>query len=49
LHPRVRALRIITASRCEEALALVGAERPDAVVLDIMMPGLGGWEVCQRL
>lgn len=31
------------------ALAMVAAERPDAILLDIMMPGIDGWEVCQRI
>jgi DNA-binding response OmpR family regulator len=32
-----------------EALALVDSERPDLVLLDVMMPGKSGYEVCQRL
>lgn len=38
-----------TAERGEDALATARAEPFDAVVLDVMMPGLDGWEVCRRL
>jgi len=43
------AASVITASRGEEALALAHAERFDAIVLDVMMPGMNGWDVCARL
>lgn len=33
----------------EEALALVESYLPDVVLLDIMMPGKSGYEVCQRM
>jgi DNA-binding response OmpR family regulator len=33
----------------EQALAAVAASRPDAVLLDWMMPGVDGLEVCRRL
>jgi CheY-like chemotaxis protein len=38
-----------TAASGPEALRLFFHKRPDLVVLDIMMPGMDGWEVCARL
>lgn len=32
-----------------EALARAGARKPDLVLLDIMLPGISGYEVCDRL
>jgi class 3 adenylate cyclase len=39
----------ITASSGEEGLAKLAAEKPDIVLLDVMMPGLSGYEVCRRI
>lgn len=44
-----RGFRVVTASNGEEALRLAEEQRPDAVVLDLMMPGLSGFEVMRRL
>ena len=40
---------VITAKTGEEALAAFEREEPDAVVLDLNLPGLPGWEVCRLL
>jgi DNA-binding response OmpR family regulator len=41
--------RVVSARDGEEALERFGAENPDLVVLDIMLPHLDGLEVCKRL
>jgi DNA-binding response OmpR family regulator len=46
---RLEGYAIETATRGEEALEKAGSNRPDLIVLDVMMPGIDGWEVCRRL
>jgi DNA-binding response OmpR family regulator len=41
--------RVLEAENGTEALASVETERPDAILLDIMMPGISGWEVTAAL
>lgn len=40
---------VLTANRGQKALRLFYKERPDLVLLDVMMPGMDGWEVCNRI
>src|SRR5882724_10600946 len=40
---------VITAPNGEQALARVAEELPDIVLLDVMMPGMDGFEVCRRI
>lgn len=46
---RLAGFEVETAARGEEALAKATADPPDVAILDIMLPGLSGIEVCQRL
>jgi two-component system alkaline phosphatase synthesis response regulator PhoP len=40
---------VVTAGDGQVALDLIRAERPDLIILDLMLPGLDGLEVCRRL
>lgn len=40
---------IIEAENGEEALQAVSSHQPDVILLDVMMPGLDGFEVCRKL
>jgi two-component system alkaline phosphatase synthesis response regulator PhoP len=41
--------RVIHATNGHEALARVAADKPDLILLDIMMPKMSGFEVCKKL
>ncbi len=45
----VKGFAVTTAASGEEALAKLASDRPDLVLLDVMMPGLSGYEVCRRI
>ena len=38
---------VLIAERGEDALDLIYKYKPDLVLLDIMLPGISGWEVCE--
>ena len=40
---------VLTATSGEEALMRVEKDSPDLVLLDVMMPGMDGFEVCRRI
>src|SRR6478672_571600 len=40
---------VVSASNGSDALEMVRRERPDLVVLDVLMPGLSGLDVCREL
>jgi DNA-binding response OmpR family regulator len=41
--------RVVTAADGETALERFASERPDLVLLDVMLPGMDGLEVCRRI
>jgi two-component system phosphate regulon response regulator PhoB len=41
--------RVIRVTSGEKALEIAKAERPDLIILDLMLPGLDGLEVCKQL
>jgi PAS domain S-box-containing protein len=54
LYAKSRILRhagfeVLEASLGNDALALVAAEQPDLVLLDVNMPDISGYEVCRRI
>jgi len=44
-----RGYAVLLARSGEEALAKVASDRPDLVLLDIVMPRMDGYQVCKRL
>jgi CheY-like chemotaxis protein len=44
-----RDFEIVEAENGEQALQRVAERLPDAILLDVMMPGMDGFEVCRRL
>jgi DNA-binding response OmpR family regulator len=40
---------IITADNGADALEAARSNQPDAIVLDVMMPKMNGWEVCKAI
>jgi two-component system cell cycle response regulator len=41
--------QVLMARNGRETLELVRSERPDILLLDIMMPGIDGYQVCQQV
>ena len=41
--------KVELAGRGDEALEKIGKAKPDAVILDLKMPGMGGLEVLERI
>jgi DNA-binding response OmpR family regulator len=40
---------VASCNRGDEAIAAVAKHKPDLIVLDVMLPGLNGYDICKRL
>src|SRR6266403_497302 len=45
----VKGYSVVTAESGREALVQLEAESPDLVLLDVVMPEMSGYEVCQKI
>jgi CheY-like chemotaxis protein len=43
------AYKVMSVPNTEEGLQLIEQLQPDVIILDVMMPGMDGWELLQRL
>ncbi len=41
--------KVTTATNSEEGLEELAKDKPDLILLDIMMPGVSGWETCRKI
>jgi len=46
---RLSGYEVRTSSSAEDALDLIAQQKPHCVLFDVVMPGLGGDELCRRL
>ncbi len=44
-----RGYRVLTAASGQDALQQAASQQPDAVLLDLIMPGMSGWETMEQL
>jgi two-component system alkaline phosphatase synthesis response regulator PhoP len=41
--------RVVQAWNGADAIRMIESERPDLLLLDVMLPGADGWEICRTL
>ena len=42
-------INVLVAETGEEAMATINQKKPDVIVLDVVLPGCSGYEVCREL
>jgi DNA-binding response OmpR family regulator len=46
---RSKGFEVVEATDGDMALELAEKHLPDLIILDVMMPGMSGWEVCRKV
>ena len=46
---RTHGYEVITANDGDEGIKMIKSKNPHVVILDLMMPGLDGWQVCKSV
>jgi signal transduction histidine kinase len=46
---KIEGFEVLSAASGPEAIAMAGSQAPDVILLDVMMPGMDGFEACERL
>jgi excisionase family DNA binding protein len=49
MHTTEQDVRVVKAQNGVDALLMIGENKPDLLILDIMLPGMNGFEVCRKL
>jgi two-component system response regulator ResD len=49
LYLKKEGFKVLHARDGKEALRVNGEQHPDLIILDLMLPGLDGWEVCRQI
>jgi DNA-binding response OmpR family regulator len=46
---KTHGFKVLTANTGEDGVAITRKDSPDVIILDMMMPGMDGWQVCSQI
>ncbi len=46
---KTHGFNVVTANTGEDGVSIALKESPDVIILDLMMPGMDGWQVCNQI
>ena len=46
---KTHGFKVLTANTGEDGIAITRQDSPDVIILDLMMPGMDGWQVCKQI